>query len=153
ARFDVVSWDQRGLGQSTDLQCFDSIDQENQLLSGLPVPYPQDAAQDQVWEDIAGRFDRACAAHAGPLLAHDATADTARDLDLLRQAVGDPTMNYLGTSYGSYVGATYANLFPAKVRALTLDGDVDPVAWATGTDGSADRLGTFLRMGTDKASA
>jgi pimeloyl-ACP methyl ester carboxylesterase len=153
ARFDVVSWDQRGLGQSTDLQCFDSIDQENQLLAGLPVPYPQDAAQDQVWEDIAGRFDSACATHAGPLLAHDTTADTARDLDLLRQAVGDPTMNYLGASYGSYVGATYANLFPTKVRALTLDGDVDPVAWATGTDGSADRLGTFLRMGTDKATA
>jgi pimeloyl-ACP methyl ester carboxylesterase len=91
--------------------------------------------------------------HAGPLLAHDTTADVARDMDLLRQAVGDPTMNYIGTSYGSYLGATYANLFPTKVRAITLDADVDPVAWATGTDGSAQRLSTFLRMGSDKASA
>jgi pimeloyl-ACP methyl ester carboxylesterase len=153
ARFDVVSWDQRGLGQSTGLQCFDTIGEENQLLSTLPGPYPADAAQVRVWDNVIATFDKACAEHAGPLLAHDTTADTARDMDLLRQAVGDPTMNYLGASYGSYVGATYANLFPTKVRALTLDGDVDPVAWATGTGESARRLGTFLRMGTDKASA
>jgi pimeloyl-ACP methyl ester carboxylesterase len=60
------------------------------------------------------------------LLAHDTTADVARDMDLLRQAVGDPTMNYLGTSYGTYLGATYANLFPGKVRAMALDANVKP---------------------------
>jgi pimeloyl-ACP methyl ester carboxylesterase len=52
-------------------------------------------------------------------------------MNLLRRAVGDPQLNYLGVSYGSYLGATYANLFPGKVRAMVLDGNVDPVAYAT----------------------
>lgn len=153
ARFDVISWDQRGLGQSTHLQCFDNIDQENQLLSALPSGHPEGPAQERLWEKTVDAFDTACAVHGGPLLAHITTADTARDMDLLRQAVGDPTMNFLGTSYGTYVGATYANLFPDKVRALTFDGNADPVAWATGTDGSVRRQGTFLRMGLDKGLA
>jgi pimeloyl-ACP methyl ester carboxylesterase len=104
-------------------------------------------------EDTYARFDQTCAAHAGGLLAHDSTADTARDMDLLRQAVGNPALNYLGASYGSYLGATYANMFPTKVRAITLDGDVDPVRWATGADGTARWLGTFLRLGSDQGSA
>lgn len=153
ARFDLVSFDPRGVGQSTDLKCFDTIGQEQQLLSGAPLGFPVGAAQQRLWDNTWAAFDKACAAHAGPLLAHDTTADVARDMDLLRQAVGDPTMNYLGGSYGTYLGATYANLFPSKVRAITLDANVDPVAWATGTDGSARRLSTFLRMGSDETSA
>lgn len=74
-------------------------------------------------------------------------------MDLLRQAVGDPVMNYIGTSYGTYLGATYANLFPAKVRAMVLDGNDDPVQWATGTGGTAAVLNTFLRLGSDQGSA
>jgi pimeloyl-ACP methyl ester carboxylesterase len=153
ARFDVVSFDPRGIGQSTELQCFDTIGQEQQLLSGAPAGYPIGAAQQRAWENTYATFDKACAAHAGPLLAHDTTAEVARDMDLLRRAVGDPTMNYIGTSYGTYLGATYANLFPSKVRAMTLDANVDPVAVATGTDGSARRLGIWLRLDTDEASA
>ena len=60
------------------------------------------------------------------------TANVARDLDLLRQAVGDRGLTYWGISYGSILGSTYANLFPTKVRALVLDGVADPVAWYTG---------------------
>ena len=153
ARFDVVSFDPRGIGQSTDLQCFDTISQENHLVAKRPSGFPVGAAQDRAWETVAAALDKACAKHAGPLLAHDTTADVARDMDLLRQAVGDPSMNYIGISYGSYLGATYANLFPGKVRAMTLDGAYNPVAYATGTDGSAGRLGTFLRLGTDESSA
>jgi pimeloyl-ACP methyl ester carboxylesterase len=153
ARFDLVSFDPRGIGQSTVPHCFDTIGQEQQFLAGLPAGYPIGLAQQRLWQDTFARFDRTCAAHAGGLLAHDSTADTARDMDLLRQAVGDPALNYLGASYGSYLGATYANLFPTKVRAITLDGDVDPVRWANGTDGTASRLGTFLRLGSDQGSA
>jgi pimeloyl-ACP methyl ester carboxylesterase len=153
ARFDVVYFDPRGVGESTGLQCFDTIEQEQQLLSGAPAGFPIGAAQEKAWINTWGAFDKACAEHAGPLLAHDTTADVARDMDLLRQAVGDPAMNYIGTSYGTYLGATYANLFPSKVRAMTLDGNADPVAWATGTDGSASRLATSLRMGNDEGSA
>ncbi|HEX9336010.1 MAG TPA: alpha/beta hydrolase, partial [Pseudonocardiaceae bacterium] len=150
ARFDLVSFDPRGIGQSTVLHCFDTIAQEQQFLGALPAGYPIGVAQQRLWENTYARFDQTCAAHAGGLLAHDSTADTARDMDLLRQAVGDPALNYLGASYGSYLGATYANLFPAKVRAIALDGDVDPVRWATAPD---RRLGTFLRLGSDQGSA
>ncbi|HEX4221839.1 MAG TPA: alpha/beta hydrolase [Pseudonocardiaceae bacterium] len=153
ADFDLVSFDPRGIGQSTDLKCFPSMAAENQFLAGLPSGFPIGLAQQQAWESRFARFDRVCAANAGPLLAHDSTADVARDLDRLRQAVGDPSMNYLGVSYGSYLGATYANLFPGKVRAITLDGDVDPVQWARGSLGSASWLSTFLRLGSDQGSA
>ena len=60
------------------------------------------------------------------------TADVARDLDLLRQAVGDRKLTYLGFSYGSYLGNTYANLFPHNVRALVIDGVLDPRLWSSG---------------------
>jgi pimeloyl-ACP methyl ester carboxylesterase len=70
-------------------------------------------------------------------------------MDLLRQAVGDRTMNYMGLSYGTVLGATYANLFPATVGRMALDGDVDPVAWTNGDGG----LPSFLRLGNDQASA
>ena len=62
-------------------------------------------------------------------------------------------MNYYGISYGSYLGATYANLFPSKVRAMVLDGNIDPVQWATGTGGSAAVLSTFLRLGSDEGTS
>ena len=154
ARFDIVSFDPRGIGQSTVLQCFASNEQEQELLSPVSaLAYPIGPAQQRTWEDTYARFDEACAAHAGPLLAHDSTADVARDMDLLRQAVGDPALNYYGNSYGTYLGATYAGLFPSKVRAMVLDGNADPVQWATGTGGSADVLGTFLRLRSDEGSA
>lgn len=154
ARFDIVSFDPRGIGQSTVLKCFASNQQEQQLLSPISaLAYPAGPAKEKTWEGVYARFDRSCAAHAGPLLAHDSTADAARDMDLLRRAVGDPSMNYFGNSYGTYLGATYASLFPTRVRAMVLDGSVDPVQWATGTHGSAARLGTFLRLRSDEGSA
>ncbi len=60
------------------------------------------------------------------------TANVARDLDVLRAAVGDDKLSYAGFSYGSYVGQTYANMFPSRVRALVVDGVIDPLAWSTG---------------------
>ena len=69
-----------------------------------------------------------CGARNGDLLADIATADTARDLDHLRRLVGDRRLSCLGESYGTLIGQTYANLFPRRVRAMALDGVVDPVA-------------------------
>ena len=74
------------------------------------------------------QFGQRCADRNGALLGHVTTAETARDLDLLRRAVGDPKLHYLGLSYGTYLGATYANLFPGKVGALVLDGNFAPEA-------------------------
>jgi pimeloyl-ACP methyl ester carboxylesterase len=81
------------------------------------------------------------------------TADTARDLDLLRQAVGDTQLTYYRISYGTFLGATYANLFPGHVRALILDGNVDPAAYMnTGAD-RPPRLISGLRLGSDLTAA
>ena len=80
------------------------------------------------------------------------TADVARDLDLLRQAVGDRRLTYLGFSYGTYIGNTYANLFPGNVRALVIDGVLDPRLWSSGRQIGSDRVATeaefdeFLRL-------
>ena len=80
------------------------------------------------------------------------TADVARDLDLLRRAVGDRKLTYLGFSYGSYLGNTYANLFPGNVRALVIDGVLDPRLWSSGWQIKSDRVATqeefdeFLRL-------
>ena len=80
------------------------------------------------------------------------TADVARDMDLLRQAVGDARLSYLGFSYGSYLGNTYANLFPRNIRALVIDGVLDPHLWSSGWQIRSDRVATkeefdeFLRL-------
>ena len=103
------------------------------------------AAFERTW----ARFDARCAQRNGSLLDHDTTADVARDMNLLREAVGAPMLNYLGVSYGTGLGATYANLFPATTGHMILDGNLNPVAW-THPDGE---LSTFLRQGTDQASA
>ena len=70
----------------------------------------------------------------GDLLDHISTGDTARDLDALRKAVGDRLLTYVGLSYGSMIGQTYANLFPGRVRAMMLDGIVDAVNYTTSAE-------------------
>jgi pimeloyl-ACP methyl ester carboxylesterase len=148
ARFDILTFDPRGFGHSTAVRCFPTATAENQFLAGLPA-FPAGPRQESVWERTWARFDALCARRNGPLIDHDTTADVARDMDLLRQAVGDPALNYVGLSYGSGLGATYANLFPARAGHLILDANVNPVAW-TGGDGG---LPTSLRLGQDQASA
>jgi pimeloyl-ACP methyl ester carboxylesterase len=130
ARFDLVGFDPRGIGGSTPLRCFDTADQAN--AANPPFMFPVTPADEQTWVRANQTLAQACADHGGPILAHMSTANVARDLDLLRQAVGDRQLTYYGVSYGSYLGTTYANLFPNKVRAIGVDGIVDPIAWATG---------------------
>jgi pimeloyl-ACP methyl ester carboxylesterase len=152
ARFDIVSWDPRGIGASTAVQCFATQDDEQRFLEGLPEGFPVGRAEKRAWIRGYARFGRLCGQRNGDLLAHVSTAESAKDLDLLRRAVGAPRLSYIGISYGTLLGATYANLFPNRVRALVLDGNVDPVAW---TNGGNERtfLSTSLRMAADKASA
>jgi pimeloyl-ACP methyl ester carboxylesterase len=147
ARFDVVTFDPRGFGFSTAVRCFPSMAAENKFLAALP-PFPVGAAQDSVWERTYASFDARCATRGGDLLAHDSTADVARDMDLLRQAVGAPTVNYLGLSYGTGLAAVYANLFPARVGRMVLDGNLDPVAWT-----SRGGLPSSMRLHQDTATA
>jgi pimeloyl-ACP methyl ester carboxylesterase len=152
-RFNIISFDPRGTGDSTAVQCFPSAAAEAAFLAKLPAGFPVRAAEQRLWISVAARFGQRCERHNAALLPHLATADVARDMDLLRQAVGAPSLNYLGVSYGSYLGATYANLFPGTVHAMVLDGNVAPPGWAG--PGRAGRLplSTFLRLGSDLGRA
>lgn len=131
SRFDVVSWDQRGVGRSATVRCFDSVDEQQTFLNSIPV-YPDTAAEEPAFYDSYREFVRRCEEKSGDLLDHVSSASTARDLDLLRKAVGDKKLTYHGISYGTHLGAIYANLFPDKVRALAFDGSLDFVGNATG---------------------
>ncbi|MFI9322618.1 alpha/beta hydrolase [Kitasatospora aureofaciens] len=151
-RFDIVSFDPRGTGSSAPVRCFDSPADELALLAGTATGYPEGTGQQNAWADAYQRLARQCAAHNPDLLPHISTANVARDMDLLRRAVGDRQLSYLGTSYGSYLGATYANLFPGRVRAMVLDSAPDPVAWSTGHGDQATTTGGLLRNGSDVAA-
>lgn len=127
ARFDIVGMDPRGVGASSPIQCFATdTDRDDALSAAAAVPLTR------IQMDATARADDAftdgCAANAGPLLAHMSTLDVTRDLDTLRQAVGESRLTYFGQSYGTLLGATYANLYPDRVRAMVLDGMVDPAA-------------------------
>jgi pimeloyl-ACP methyl ester carboxylesterase len=153
ARFDIVSWDPRGIGRSTAMQCFATKADEAKFFSGVPSRwFPVGDAEIAAWNDRFAKFARICKQRNGTLLSHVSTTDSARDMDLLRQAVGEKTMNYLGISYGTYLGAVYANLFPDHIRALILDGNIDPIGW---TNGGYDQaaISDGMRFGSAQGSA
>ena len=144
ARFDLVGFDPRGIGRSTALRCFGTDKQWAPFFT--PQSFPSGAAEEQTWIDADLDLDGQCARRGGSIGDHMSTANVARDLDVLRQAVGDARLTYAGVSYGTMIGQTYANMFPDKVRALIIDGVLDPVAWTTGEgDGSTVPFSTRLR--------
>jgi pimeloyl-ACP methyl ester carboxylesterase len=150
-RLHVVGFDPRGVGASDPLHCFDSEDDLVSFISGTPgFPYERDHYEPfyDHWASLADE----CLTRGEVITEHMSTADVARDLDTLRRAVGDQKLTYLGFSYGSYLGNTYANLFPRKVRALVIDGVLDPRLWSSGWQIRSDRIATqeefdeFLRL-------
>ncbi|MEV4918241.1 alpha/beta hydrolase [Streptomyces tirandamycinicus] len=152
-RFDIASWDPRGAGRSTSVRCFPTVEAAYRWLERIPFGFPVGERQTEAWVDAYAELGRLCEQRDARLLRYVSTADTARDLDRLRQAVGDEQLSFLGVSYGSFLGATYANLFPGKVRAMVLDGNIDPRAWVDGGPTAQPRLSTFLREGVDLGSA
>jgi pimeloyl-ACP methyl ester carboxylesterase len=130
-RFDVIGIDPRGVGDSTPIRCFASADEQTAFFAGAP-DIPVSDADLAAKFNVARQFGEQCAANAGPLLSHMSTANVARDMDLMRAAVGDEQLTYLGVSYGTHLGSVYANLFPDRVRAIAIDGNLDAVAWTTG---------------------
>ncbi|MHB8464377.1 MAG: alpha/beta hydrolase [Acidimicrobiales bacterium] len=121
ARFDVIAFDPRGVGASSPVHCDPAPDS-----SALdPTPTTPNAVQALLAADRA--YAAACLRASGQLLLdHVGTVDVARDLEALRLAVGDAGLSYLGLSYGTLLGATYAGMFPTHVRAMVLDGAIDP---------------------------
>jgi pimeloyl-ACP methyl ester carboxylesterase len=131
-RFDVVGWDPRGTGESTHVRCFANPRAQARFWGpDWSIPITRRAAVRYLPRSAA--FVKRCVALSGRLLTHDSTADTARDLNYLRQLVGDRRLNYRGLSYGTFIGETYANMFPRRVRAMVLDGVIDPVPFTTST--------------------
>ncbi|MGB3829243.1 MAG: alpha/beta hydrolase [Ornithinimicrobium sp.] len=128
--FDVIGMDPRGVNFSDNVRCFKNIGEQARALKGLYVPFPTTTRQTHAYLTSSVRFARACSSTGKPLSAHMSTANVARDMDVMRRVVGDEQLTYLGFSYGSYLGNVYANLFPDRVRAVTIDGVLDPVAWA-----------------------
>jgi pimeloyl-ACP methyl ester carboxylesterase len=151
-RFDVVSWDPRGTHASTRVRCFGSRRREQRFWAGASVPTTRAEARRTVRR--AAALARRCGKVGGWLLPHISTADTARDLDHLRQLLGEDKLTYVGLSYGTYLGQTYANMFPDRVRAMLLDGVVDAVRYSKSAEerealfaGAADEVfGRFLSL-------
>ena len=123
--YDVVGWDPRGIGRSTPVTCLDGP-----AMDAFLYAPPTAAEGSDAWlasrVPIEKAFGEACAKNTGPLLGHIDAESNARDMDLLRAVLGDRKLHYLGFSYGTFFGAHYAKLFPAKVGRLVLDGPVDP---------------------------
>lgn len=131
AHFDLVSWDPRGVGRSTPLECDEDLLDELHALE----PMPSDPAATAELDEAAADHVESCTASAPALSPHLGTDQTVRDLDALRAALGEEQLNYLGFSYGTLIGQRYADAFPERVRAMVLDGVVDP----------SDDLETMLR--------
>jgi pimeloyl-ACP methyl ester carboxylesterase len=126
ARFDLVGFDPRGVAESSPVTCVADKVKDSYAAEAPDETVPADGttAPGDIEADIAG----ACKQRYGDRLRTFNTEQTARDLDALRQAVGDRKLSYVGYSYGTLLGAVYAHLFPKNVRALVLDGPVDPRA-------------------------
>ncbi|MEV0239092.1 alpha/beta hydrolase [Streptomyces sp. NPDC050674] len=128
-RYDLVSWDPRGVGASEGVRC--RGDKEIQAAESVDAT-PDTPAEEKAYFADAAAFAKGCQKHAGKLMAHVSTADSARDMDRIRKALGDTRTNYFGISYGTELGGTYAHLFPRNVGRMTLDAVVDPTADTVG---------------------
>ena len=128
-RYDLVSWDPRGTGASEGVRC--RSDKAIQAAESVDAT-PDTSAEETAYFQDATDFGKGCEKAAGQLLAHVSTTDTARDMDLMRQVLGDTKMHYFGISYGTELGGVYAHLFPKNVGRLILDAVVDPSADTVG---------------------
>jgi pimeloyl-ACP methyl ester carboxylesterase len=126
-RFDIVGFDPRGVQRSQPVSCLGGPAYQAQWARVTTRPARAALATTL---RLARQWNAACRAHSGALLPYVGTESQARDLDLLRAAVGDPKLTYFGGSYATYVGTVYASMFPRRTRALALDSGYDPRKYA-----------------------
>ncbi|MER5947046.1 alpha/beta hydrolase [Streptomyces sp. NPDC001904] len=129
ARYDLVSFDPRGVGASRGVRC--RSDRQVRAAESIDAT-PDTSAEESAYFKDAADFGKGCARQAGDLLSHVSTTEAARDMDLMRQVLGDDTLHYMGVSYGTELGGVYAHLFPGKVGRLALDAVVDPTVGTVG---------------------
>lgn len=121
--FDIVAFDPRGVGSSSPIDCLSDAELDEFLALDRS---PDDDVEREHLLDMSERLAEGCRRRSPELVDHVSTAAVVRDLDLLRDALGDEQLNYLGFSYGTYIGTRYIEMFGDRVRALVLDGAVDP---------------------------
>lgn len=123
SRYDLVSFDPRGVGRSVPVECLDDKQLDEQAAED---PTPDDAAEEKAYQEGIEKFTDACEENSGTELPHVGTVEAARDMDLMRQVLGDDELHYFGISYGTELGGVYAHLFPEKVGRAVFDAVVDP---------------------------
>ncbi|MFT4286544.1 alpha/beta fold hydrolase [Nocardioides sp.] len=121
--YDIVGFDPRGTGGSSPVDCL-SDEELTAYIAGDPSPDTPEEEAD--YFAAAATFGQGCAERSGAVAAHVSTEEAARDMDVLRAALGQRSLSYFGASYGTKLGATYADLFPDRVGRMVLDGAVDP---------------------------
>ncbi|MET9362198.1 alpha/beta hydrolase [Streptomyces sp. NPDC006632] len=123
ARYDMVAVDPRGVARSEPVECLTG----QQMDAYTEVDQtPDDAAEQAALAKAFKEFAAGCEATSGKILPHVSTVEAARDMDLVRQVLGDQKLHYVGASYGTFLGATYAELYPSRTGRLVLDGAMDP---------------------------
>ncbi|MET1007758.1 MAG: alpha/beta hydrolase [Propionibacteriaceae bacterium] len=143
-RFDIVGMDPRGVENSQQVKCFPGLREQEAALQGYSGPFPVTSAEEKSWLATDKAEGQACTKSGGLALSMS-TAEVARDMELMRRAVGDKKLTYLGFSYGSYLGQVSANMFPGRFRALAIDGVLDPLRWSGYGANAARPLGDNLR--------
>jgi pimeloyl-ACP methyl ester carboxylesterase len=129
ARFDIVSWDPRGVSEGTTVDCVD----DPERLHAMDPTLDTSDAMDRTEASVRG-YATGCSERSSELVPHLSSVATAQDMDRLREALGEDQISYLGQSYGGHIGSIYATLFPQRVRAMVLDSALDigapwTVAW------------------------
>ena len=122
-KYDIVGFDQRGVGQSDPIRCLTDKETDEMLAGPMIADTPEN--QRKMIEN-AKFFASKCKKAAGNKLTHLSTFESAKDMELLRLALNEPKLNYLGKSYGTYLGTLYASLYPTKVGKMILDGAINP---------------------------
>ena len=151
--FDIIAWDPRGTGETTPaVNCVDTFDE----YFGLDSP-PESPEEKQALIDASQAFNDKCAENSGTILPYISTKASAQDINSLRLALGEEKVSYFGFSYGSELGTTWATMFPETVRAIVVDGAVDPNASSTQeglnqAKGFEGQLTTFLKQCSEKTT-
>ncbi|MEV4615002.1 alpha/beta hydrolase [Kitasatospora sp. NPDC049258] len=135
AGYDLVGLDPRGVGRSSPVSCLAGGRMDAFTATDIT---PDDQAEVDALVAADKEFAEGCRQHSGAVLGHVGTVEAARDMDVLRALLGDRKLNYLGKSYGTFLGATYAGLYPTRVGRMVLDGAMDPsLDSAAGNKGQA----------------
>lgn len=141
--FDIVGVDPRGIGFSDNVRCLSpaQVAPTQAKLSSTPVGWTQE--QRHLW--ASKKYGKACSTRT--LARSMSTAEVARDMEMVRRAIGDGPLSYIGFSYGSHLGTTYANMFPGNFRSIVIDGTLDPRAWSGTSSNQSQPLDFRLDSG------